>query len=328
MHNLTELGVRVAMVTGDGLATARAIAAQVGISGDACSAQDLRENMDKALGCAVFAGVFPEDKFQLVRALQQAGHVVGMTGDGVNDAPALKQAEVGIAVASATDVAKASASLVLIKPGLTDALAAVETSRRIYQRMLTYTLNKIIKTVESGLFLSVGVIATRTFVITPLLIVMLLFTNDFVTMSIATDHVSASPTPDCWDIRRLIMAGMSLGSLILLLSFGLFFFGRDFLHLPLSQLQTLVFIMLVFTGQGMVYLVRERHHFWNSAPSGWMMLSSIIDVGMVCLMARRGILMAPLPGAIIASVILACALFLIALDFLKVPILSRLMYKS
>ncbi len=132
-----------------------------------------------------------------------------MTGDGVNDAPALKQAEVGIAVANATDVAKASASLVLTNPGLTDTLAAVETSRRIYQRMLTYTLNKIIKTVEVGLFLSIGVILTRTFIITPLLIVMLLFTNDFVTMSIATDHVSASPMPDRWHIRTLMLAGMS-----------------------------------------------------------------------------------------------------------------------
>jgi H+-transporting ATPase len=186
------------MVTGDGVATAQAVAAQVGIAGRTCSASDLRGNIDQVLDCAVFAGVFPEDKFHLVRALQQAGHIVGMTGDGVNDAPALKQAEVGIAVASATDVAKASASLVLTNPGLTDTLAAVETSRRIYQRMLTYTLNKIIKTVEIGLFLSIGVLLTRTFIITPLLIVMLLFTNDFVTMSIATDHVSASPMPDRW----------------------------------------------------------------------------------------------------------------------------------
>ena len=122
--SLNKMGVRVAMVTGDGLVTARAVAAQVGIAGRACSSQDLRENIEQTLDCAVFAGVFPEDKFRLVRALQQAGHVVGMTGDGVNDAPALKQVEVGIAVASATDVAKASASLVLTNPGLSDTLAA------------------------------------------------------------------------------------------------------------------------------------------------------------------------------------------------------------
>ena len=326
--SLNKLGVRVAMVTGDGIATAQAVAGQVGIEGRACSAQDLRKNIDETLDCAVFAGVFPEDKFHLVRALQQAGHIVGMTGDGVNDAPALKQAEVGIAVASATDVAKASASLVLTNPGLTDTLAAVETSRRIYQRMLTYTLNKIIKTVEIGLFLSIGVMVTRTFIITPLLIIMLLFTNDFVTMSIATDHVSASPTPDRWHIRTLMLAGISLGSLVLLLSFGLFFCGRDFLGLPLPQLQTLVFVTLVFTGQGMVYVVRERRRFWNSSPSGWMIFSSIADVSVVCLLATCGILMAPLPDSVIVSVILACVLYLIALDFLKVPILRRLMYTS
>ena len=326
--SLNKMGVRVAMVTGDGLVTARAVAAQVGIAGRACSSQDLRENIDQTLDCAVFAGVFPEDKFRLVRALQQAGHVVGMTGDGVNDAPALKQAEVGIAVASATDVAKASASLVLTNPGLTDTLAAVETSRRIHQRMLTYTLNKIIKTVEIGLFLSIGVILTRDFIITPLLIVLLLFTNDFVTMSIATDHVSASPMPDRWHIRTLMLAGMSLGSLILFLSFGLFFYGRDFFHLPLPQLQTLVFVTLVFTGQGMVYLVRERRHLWDSAPSRWMILSSIVDVSVVCFLSTRGILMAPLPDSLIGSVMLACVLYLIALDFLKVPILRRLTYTS
>ncbi len=323
--SLNKLGVRVTMVTGDGLATARAVAAQVGISGRACLSRDLRENIHNALDCAVFAGVFPEDKFQLVRALQRAGHVVGMTGDGVNDAPALKQAEVGIAVATATDVAKASASLVLTNPGLTDTLAAVEVSRRIYQRMLTYTLNKIIKTVEVGLFLSVGVILTRTFVITPLLIVMLLFTNDFVTMSIATDHVSASLTPDRWHIGSLMVAGMSLGSLILLLSFGLFFYGRDFLGLPLPQLQTLVFVTLVFTGQGMVYLVRERRHFWNSSPSRWMIFSSTVDLSVVGLLAIRGILMAPLPSVVVSSVIVACAGYLIAIDFVKVPILRLLM---
>ncbi len=323
---LNRLGVRVAMVTGDGLATAKAVATQVGISGPACSAQDLRAEIDGSLDCAVFAGVFPEDKFDLVRALQRAGHVVGMTGDGVNDAPALKQAEVGIAVSTATDVAKASASLVLTNPGLSDTLAAVETSREIYQRMLTYTLNKIIKTVEIALFLSIGVILARTFIITPMLIVLLLFTNDFVTMSIATDHVSASPAPDRWHIRTLMAAGASLGGLILLLSFSLFFYGRNFLDLPLPQLQTLVFLTLVFTGQGMVYLVRERGHFWNSAPSRWMILASIADLAFVCFMASRGILMGALQTQVIISVLIASAVYLIAIDFAKVRILRRLAY--
>ena len=169
---------------------------------------------------------------------------------------------------------------------------------------------------------------TRTFIITPLLIVMLLFTNDFVTMSIATDHVSASTRPDRWHIRTLMLAGTSLGSLILLLSFGLFFYAREVLGLPLRELQTLVFVTLVFTGQGMVYLVRERRHFWKSSPSRWIVLSSIVDASAVCFLSLRGILMAPLPVDTIAAVILACVIYLIALDFLKVPILRRLMYTS
>jgi H+-transporting ATPase len=321
VSNLSDLGVRIMMVTGDGLATAKAIAAQVGITGQACSATQLRHDLRSALDCDLFAGVFPEDKFDLVRALQHQGHIVGMTGDGVNDAPALKQAEVGIAVANATDVAKAAASLVLTDQGLTDIVAAVETSRRIYQRMLTYTLNKIVKTVEIGLFLSIGVMVTRSLVITPALIVLLLFTNDFVTMSISTDRVSFSTSPDRWRIATLMVAGGVLGGFILILSFGLFIFGRQVLGLPLAQLQTLVFITLVFSGQGTVYLVRERSHFWHSAPSGWMLLASIGDIVVVSALAIGGILMAPLKPDVVGLVLGSCIVYLCALDFVKVAIL-------
>lgn len=325
VRRLNELGVRVTMVTGDGLTTARAVAAQVGIEGRACAADELRREPAVALQCAVLAGVFPEDKFNLIRALQGSGHVIGMTGDGVNDAPALRQAEVGIAVASATDVAKASASLVLTNPGLTDILAAVESSRRIYQRMLTYTLNKIIKTVQIGLFLSLGVILTRSFVVTPLLIVLLLFANDFVTMSIATDHVSFSRAPDRWRIGPLMAAGFTLGVGVLALSLILFFYGRDVMGLSLQKLQTLNFIVLVFTGQGMVYLVRERGRFWKSRPSRWMLLASGVDIAVICALAVGGVMMAPLPPALVAAALAICAVYLTGLDFLKVPALRRLL---
>src|SRR5512135_248630 len=307
VRSLKDLGVRVVMVTGDSAATARAIATQVGIGDRACPPEILRGD-GRIAGieeCDVIAGVFPEDKFRLVQALQQNGHVTGMTGDGVNDAPALKQAEVGIAVASATDVAKAAASIVLTNQGLSDVVAAVTTSRRIYQRMLTYTLNKIVKTIEIAIYLSLGMILTGTFVITPLLIVLLLFTNDFVTMSIATDHVSYSSKPDRWRIRTLVLTGGALAGLILVLSFAVFFAARDLLLLPLAQLQTLVFLMLVFTGQGNVYLVRERRHFWNSRPSGWLMLSSCADIAVVSLMATKGILMAAVSPALIAVLLMA-----------------------
>ena len=325
VRSLQDLGVRVIMITGDALPTARAVASQVGIGGRAVQPTDLeKEAVGEVLQSDVFAGVYPEDKFHIVQALQRAGIVTGMTGDGVNDAPALKQAEVGIAVANATDVAKAAASLVLTNPGLTDILAAVKTSRRIYQRMLTYTLNKIIKTIEIALLLTVGVMLTGSFVITPLLIVLLLFTNDFVTMSIATDTVSYSQQPDRWHIRWLVLVGLVLGSLILVFSFGMFLAGRYWLQLPLPQLQTLVFITLVFTGQGNVYLVRERQHFWRSRPGKWLVLSSAADIVVVSILAWRGILMETIPPQVIFSVLIACGCYLAAVDFLKTGLLRKL----
>jgi H+-transporting ATPase len=242
----------------------------------------------------------------------------------VNDAPALKQAEVGIAVANATDVAKAAASLVLTNPGLMDILAAVKTSRRIYQRMLTYTLNKIIKTVEIAFLLSVGVMLTRSFIITPLLVVLLLFTNDFVTMSIATDTVSYSQQPDRWHIRSLVWVSLVLGSLILVFSFGIFLAGRYWLQLPLPQLQTLVFVTLVFTGQGTVYLVRQRQHFWKSWPSKWLLLSSAADIVAVSILASRGILMEAIPLQLLFGVLVSCGCYLTAIDFVKTVLLVKL----
>lgn len=324
VRNLKNLGLRVIMVTGDGAATVRAVSVQVGIGDRVGSVANLHDGVAQAAEqYDAFAGVFPEDKFRLVEALQRQGHIVGMTGDGVNDAPALKQAEAGIAVSTATDVAKAAASMVLTENGLTGVLRAVETGRRIYQRMLTYTLNKIIKTLEIAIFLSVGVMLTGTFVITPLLVVLLLFTNDFVTMSIATDRVSFSSRPDRWDIRTLMLTAGTLAGLVLILSFTVFFVGRDILHLPLPQLQTLVFLMLVFTGQGNVYLVRERNRLWRSLPSRWLVFSSLADVLVVSLLATHGILMAPIRWSLVALLLVVVLVFLFAIDSLKVYVFRQ-----
>jgi H+-transporting ATPase len=319
VQSLKALGVRMVMVTGDALATARAVAARVGLGSRACPPEVLRKDEgNPAQDCDVFARVLPEDKFHLVRRLQRAGHVTGMTGDGVNDAPALKQAEVGIAVANATDVAKAAAGLVLTNPGLSDVVAAIEESRRIYRRMLTYTMNKIIKTIEIALFLSIGVMLTGVFVVTPLLIVLLLFTNDFVTMAIATDRADASPRPARWDVHRLVLIAAVLAALVLALSFSVFFAGRDALHLPLPQLQTLIFLMLVFTGQGNVYLVRTSRHLWQSRPSHWLLLASSLDIVVVSLLATQGILMTALSPALVAGLLAVVLIYLALLDLVKV----------
>jgi len=324
IRTLSDLGVRVVMVTGDGAATARAVAATVGIGNDISEAEALTSPNPKALDADIFAGVLPEDKYHLVRRFQEAGHITGMTGDGVNDAPALKQAEVGVAVANAADVAKAAASLVLTNPGLEDIVAAVETSRRIHRRLLTYTLNKIIKTCEIALLLTLGLLSTGTFITTPSLIVLLLFTNDFVTMATAADRVAPSKSPSRWEVRSLVSTALALALPILLFTLVLFFAGRDWLRLPLPQLRTLVFILLVFFGQGTVYLVREDRHFWHSMPHPWLLTASLADLLVVFLMATQGLLMAPLSPLLVAATLLLVALFLGLLDYYKLWIVGRL----
>ncbi len=325
IQSLMKSGIRVLMVTGDDAETAQAIARQVGISGPVCTAEKIKDSQNSGnVSCDIFAGVFPEDKIHLVQRLQQGGHVVGMTGDGVNDAPALKQAEVGIAVASATDVAKAAASLILTTPGLKNIVSAVKTSREIYQRMLTYTLNKIIKTFQIALFLSLGFILSGEFVITPLQIVLLLFANDFITMSIATDRVTASSKPDRWNVFSLMKIALILALPVLLLSFGFFYAAKILLHLPIEQLQTLMFVMLVFTGQANVYLVRERHHFWNSIPSRWMLIGTLLDIVLVSILATQGILLSAIPFILILIVLAVVVLYLFLVDRIKIKVFQTI----
>lgn len=319
LQELAELGIRVVMVTGDSLATAQSVAGQVGIIGPSCPPDGLHEgDVRPRLDCAVFAGVFPEDKFRLVQAFQQAGHVVGMTGDGVNDAPALKQAEVGLAVMNASDVAKAAAAIVITSPGLSGVLAAVETGRRIHQRMLTYTLNKIIKTLQIALLLSVGLLLTGVFVTTPRLILLLLFANDFVTMSLSADRVTFSNTPSRWRIWQLVTSALVIAIGWLTLSFAVFVVGRDVFQLDLPRLQTLIFTVLVYSGQATVYLVRERRHFWNSRPGQSLLVTSTAAVIVVSLFAAFGVLMAPLSPFLILATFALVVAFAIPLDFLKI----------
>lgn len=326
LHDLThELGLRVVMITGDALETARAVAAEVGLGSTACAAEMVRQaSPADELKCDVIAGVLPEDKFHLVQALQRAGHIVGMTGDGVNDAPALKQAEVGVAVSSATDVARAAASAVLTEPGLSNLKSAVTIGRQIFQRLLTYTYNKIIKTFQIALFLSVGLFLTGTFVITPRLVVLLLFANDFATMSLAADRVSYSQRPERWQIRPLVIGSLILAVAWLVFSFGVYFVGRDVVHLPLAGLQTLVFALLVFTGQANIYLVRERRHFWQSIPGRPLLISTVIDLSLVLLFASQGWLMAPIDLGLLIGLMIVTVLYAVGLDMLKIRVFRRL----
>jgi H+-transporting ATPase len=328
---LSALGIRVIMVTGDAAATAVAIARQVGIGTRTGEARVLldepggdRSQPAAGLDFDVLAGVLPEDKLRMVEKAQRAGHVTGMTGDGVNDAPALRRAEVGIAVAAATDVAKSAASVVLTEPGLAGIVTAVEAGRRVYQRLLTYTLNKIVKTFQVALFLGLGLLVTGQFVTTPRLVLLLLFANDFVTMSIATDHVGYSARPDRWRVTALSLTALGIAMPWLAVSFATFYLGRDVLGLGLAATQTLVFVMLVATGQATVYLVRERRHLWRSRPSGWMLTATAADLMIVTALASAGILMTAIPLTDTLALLAAVAAATVLLDLAKVPLLRRL----
>ncbi len=326
--HLGALGVRVVMVTGDSAPTALAVAGEVGLGTRLGTVEDLSASRGGDIDFDVAAGVLPADKLALVERGQRGGHVVGMTGDGVNDAPALKRAEVGIAVSSATDVAKEAASLVLTGEGLSNVVAAVETGRRVYQRMLTYTLNKIAKTFQVSLFLGLGLLTTGAFVTTPRLVLLLLFANDFVTTSLATDRVGFSPRPDRWRVPSLSLAALGVALPWLAVSFATYFVGRNALQLGLAETQTLVLVMLVATGQATVYLVRERGHLWSSRPSAWMLAATITDLVVVTVLATRGILMAAVPLLDIVVLFASLLAVSVALDFLKGPLLASVRAES
>jgi H+-transporting ATPase len=317
VQSLESLGVRVRMVTGDSLQTAQNVATALSIRGNVCERSQLTED------CGIYAGVFPADKFHLVQGLQKKGRIVGMTGDGVNDAPALKQAEMGVAVEAATDVAKAAASIVLTTPGLQGVLDAVVTGRRVYQRMLTYTLNKIVKVFQVALFLSLGFLFFHRFVVTPLLVLLLLFANDFVTMSLSEDNVRPSPKPDRWAIRTLVLSSLVVAGAWLIYIFAVYGVGL-LLGLSLASLQTLDFLGLVFSGLANVFLVRERGHLWESLPGAFLLWASLLDVLIVSALAWGGWLMASLPLPIIASLMVMTILYTLVLDQIKVPLLKHL----
>ena len=318
---LKRLGVRVRMATGDALETARAIGATLGMGTRVCEARG--DGLLNPEACDLYARVLPESKHAIVQALQRDGHVTGMTGDGVNDAPALHQAELGVAVASATDVAKAAAGVVLSDPGLGGVLTVVRAGREVHRRMLTYTLNKTLKTLEIVVFLTLGLWLTGGFVISSTLIVLLLFTNDFVTMTIATDRVQPAALPQRWRVGRLMGAAAVFAALSVLFSFGAYAWVRATQGLPPAALQTVVFLLLVFTNQACIWVLRTDGRMWSQPPGRWMAWASIGDVSLVSLLALQGWLMAALPATQVAGLLLTCAAFAVLLDQAKRIVFPR-----
>ncbi len=320
---LRGLGVRTVMVTGDAPATAAIVAHAVGLEG-AVSPPGAIPATVRPDSFAVFAGVLPEDKFKLVKAFQAGGHTVGMCGDGANDAPALRQAQIGIAVSTATDVAKSAAGVVLTKPGLEGIVAAVKEGRVTCQRIQTYTLNSIIKKIVTVLLLVVGLVLTGRAVLTPMLMVIIMIAGDVLAMSLTTDRVRPSTTPNAWRISQLTAVGVILGVCQLAFCSVVLAAGKFGMNLGIDALRTLVFTALVFGSQATIYAIRQRRHLWGSRPSLWLGLSSAVDVGIAATLAITGLAMAPLPATLVGGVLVASVAFGVILDLVKIPVFAKL----
>ncbi|MGC8704688.1 MAG: plasma-membrane proton-efflux P-type ATPase [Athalassotoga sp.] len=295
---LKNLGISVKMLTGDALPIAKETARQVGLS-DAITAskefeQLVEEDPNKAAEIAEksdgFAEIYPQDKYSIVKSLQRKGHIVGMTGDGVNDAPSLKQAEVGIAVSSATDVAKGAASVVLTGEGLGNIVDLVKVGRQIYQRILTWIFNKVVKTFQIVVFVVAAFLLTGHFIVSAFDVVLLLFVIDFVTLSISTDNARWSKTPDTWNITGLVKSSIILGILVVIESLAILYIGMGPLGISKDYelLKTFSFSILFYFGMMTVFVVRERGHFWYSFPSKSLFYITIIDMIAVALLVTFG----------------------------------------
>jgi H+-transporting ATPase len=320
---LHGLGVRTVMVTGDAPATAAIVAHAVGLDGAVCPPGPIPDSV-RPEQFAVFAGVLPEDKYKLVKAFQWGGQTVGMCGDGANDAPALRQAQIGIAVSTATDVAKSAAGMVMTEPGLAGIVAAVKEGRVTFQRILTYTLNSIIKKIVTVLFLIVGLIMTGHAILTPLLMVIVMVAGDFLAMSLTTDNVRPSPMPNSWRIGSLTMAGVVMGICLLTFCSAALAVGKFEMSLGIEELRTLAFVALVFGSQATIYAIRQRRRLWGSRPSLWLAVSSAADILIASILAVGGIAMTPLPALTVAGTLVAAMALTFFLDLVKVPVFGRL----
>ena len=297
-----KMGVQVKMVTGDALAIARETAAKLGmgtnildarILGDAKHEETANQTaaIEKADG---FAQVFPEHKFRIVDVLQEHGHIVGMTGDGVNDAPALKKADCGIAVSGATDAARAAASIVLTTPGLSVIIDAIKESRRIFQRMNSYAIYRIAETLRVLLFMTLAILVFNFYPVTAVMIVMLALLNDGAILSIAYDNVRYKDQPEAWNMRLVLGISTVLGVIGVVAAFTLFYLGERVFHLDRPHIQTLMYLKLSVAGHLTIFLTRTRGPFWSIRPSRVLWIAVLGTQAVATLIAVYGLFMTPL----------------------------------
>ena len=320
---LQLLGVRTVMVTGDAAATAAIVAHAVGLQGKVCPPGPIPAAV-RPEDFAVFAGILPEGKYNLVQAFQKAGHTVGMCGDGANDGPALRQAQMGIAVSTATDVAKSAAGIVLTKPGLNGIVASVKEGRVTFQRILTYTLNSVTKKIVQVLFLAAGLIVTGHAILTPMLMVIIMLTGDLLGMSLTTDNVRPSPLPNAWRIGSLTIAGVFMGASELVFCVAILAIGKFRMGFGIDTLRTLAFVAIVFGNQATTYTNRERQRLGSCRPSRWLVASSLVDLTIASALAVCGVAMSPLPVLVAGATLLTAVVFAFIVDFAKVPVFRRL----
>jgi H+-transporting ATPase len=297
-----EMGVKIKMVTGDALAIAREMAKTLGMGAnilDANTLGDAKSEETAAVAKTIedadgFAQVFPEHKFHIVDVLQKHGHIVGMTGDGVNDAPALKKADCGIAVSGATDAARAAASIVLLTPGLSVIIEAIKESRRIFQRMNSYAIYRIAETLRVLLFMTLAIVVFKFYPLTAIMIVMLALLNDGAILSIAYDNVIYRNKPEAWDMRTVLGVSTVLGVVGVISAFGLFYLGERVFHLDRAHTQTLMYLKLSVAGHLTIFLTRTRGPFWSIRPARILLLAVLGTQTLATLIAVYGLFMTPL----------------------------------
>jgi H+-transporting ATPase len=296
------MGVKIKMITGDALAIAKETAKKLGMGSNILDASTLGDSkvketkkMTKYIEDADgFAQVFPEQKFHIVDVLQKSGHMVGMTGDGVNDAPALKKADCGIAVSSATDAARAAASIVLTTPGLSVIIDAIKESRKIFQRMNSYAIYRIAETLRVLLFMTAAILIFNFYPLTAVMIVMLALLNDGAILSIAYDNVHYKDQPEAWNMRMVLGVASVLGIVGPIAAFGLFYIGDQVFHLTHKHLQPMMYLMLSVAGHLTIFITRTRGPFWSIPPAKILWMAVLGTQILATFIAVYGFLMPPL----------------------------------
>ncbi|NPV61589.1 MAG: plasma-membrane proton-efflux P-type ATPase [Methanotrichaceae archaeon] len=318
-----SMGVAVKMVTGDHVAIAREIAGMVGLGSEIQPASSFVDKPDPEAEEVIeqadgFAQVFPEHKFKIVELLQSKGHIVGMTGDGVNDAPALKKADAGIAVAGATDAAKSAAAIVLTSPGLSVIIDAIKESRRIFRRMNSYSIYRIAETIRVLFFITLSIVAFNFYPVTAIMIVLLALLNDFAIMSIAYDRAEYSLQPDRWRMSSVMGMALFLGLIGTVESFGLLFFGLDYLHLSKDVLQSFMYLKLSVAGHLIIFIARTRGHFWSYRPANLLIVAVLGTQVVATLIAVYGFMIPPIGWNLAAIVWVYVLIVFLIIDQIKV----------